>query len=152
MRIERRLQQPWWLAVVVPIASLVVAFVLSAVVLLLTGHPPIRSFHRLFDAAFVAHGALSETVVSATPLAFTGLAAAVAFRMNLFNIGGEGQLYIGAITGAAAGLYFGGSGGPSAFAIAAMVVAGCAGGAAWALIPGILRALDRKSTRLNSSH
>ena len=67
MRIERRLQQPWWLTVVVPIASILVAFVLSAAVLLLTGHPPIHSFHRLFDAAFVAHGALGDTVVSFFP-------------------------------------------------------------------------------------
>ena len=81
-----------------PVVSIAVAFVLSALVLLLTGHPPLHSFHRLFDAAFTAHGALSETFVSATPLVFTGLAAAVAFRMNLFNIGGEGQLYAGAIT------------------------------------------------------
>ena len=140
MRIERRLQQPWWLAVVVPIASLVVAFVLSAVVLLLTGHPPIRSFHRLFDAAFIAHGALSETVVSATPLAFTGLAAAVAFRMNLFNIGGEGQLYFGSLFAAYAGLYLGRHGWPGATVIGAMVLAGMLGGAILALVPGILRA------------
>jgi general nucleoside transport system permease protein len=70
--------------------------------------------------------------------------------MRLFNIGGEGQLYVGAITAAAAGLYFGGSGGPSAFAIAAMVVAGCAGGAAWALIPGILRAFFRTNEIITS--
>ena len=70
--------------------------------------------------------------------------------MRLFNIGGEGQLYIGAITGAAAGLYFGGNGSPSAFAIAAMVVAGCAGGAAWALIPGILRAFFRTNEIITS--
>jgi general nucleoside transport system permease protein len=70
--------------------------------------------------------------------------------MRLFNIGGEGQLYVGAITGAAAGLYFGGNGGPSAFAIAAMVVAGCAGGAAWALIPGILRAFFRTNEIITS--
>ncbi len=70
--------------------------------------------------------------------------------MRLFNIGGEGQLYIGAITGAAAGLYFGGNGGPSAFAIAAMVIAGCAGGAAWALIPGILRAFFRTNEIITS--
>src|SRR5436190_2576771 len=138
MRIERRLQQPWWLTVVVPIASILVAFVFSAAVLLLTGHPPIHSFHRLFDAAFIAHGALSDTVVSATPLAFTGLAAAVAFRMNLFNIGGEGQLYAGAITGAAMGLLLGGA--PSPLVFAAMIVAGGAGGALLAAIPGILRA------------
>jgi simple sugar transport system permease protein len=138
MRIERRLHQPWWLAVVVPVVSVAVAFALSAVILLLTGHPPIHSFHRLFDAAFIAHGALSDTVVAATPLAFTGLAAAVAFRMNLFNIGGEGQLYAGAITGATVALLMAGA--PSPLVIAGMIVAGAVGGALIAAIPALLRA------------
>src|SRR5439155_16739062 len=82
--------------------------------------------------------------------AFTGLAAAAAFRMRLFNIGGEGQLYLGAITAAAAGLYLGGSGGASPFVIAAMIVAGGAGGAAWALIPGILRAFFKTNEIITS--
>ena len=118
--------------------------------LLATGHDPISSFRRLLDAAFVNMGALGQTLVSATPLAFTGLAAAAAFRMRLFNIGGEGQLYVGAITAAAAGLYFGGNGSASPFAIAAMVVAGCAGGAAWALIPGVLRAFFKTNEIITS--
>ena len=138
MRIERRLRQPWWLVVVVPVVSIAVAFVLSGVVLLLTGHPPLKSFQRLFDAAFIANGALSETVVAATPLAFTGLAAAVAFRMNLFNIGGEGQLYAGAITGATVGLLMTGS--PSPLVFAGMIAGGAAGGALLAAIPAVLRA------------
>jgi general nucleoside transport system permease protein len=138
MRIERRLRQPWWLAVVVPVVSIGAALLLAAFVLLLTGHPPLHSFRRLFDAAFLGNGALSETVVSSTPLAFTGLAAAVAFRMNLFNIGGEGQLYAGAITGATVALLLAGA--PSPLVIAGMVVAGAAGGAVLAAIPGILRA------------
>jgi general nucleoside transport system permease protein len=128
----------------------VFAFFASGLVLVATGHDALSSYRRLFDAAFVANGALGQTLVSATPLAFTGLAAAAAFRMRLFNIGGEGQLLVGAITASAAGLYFGGSGGPSAFAIAAMVVAGCAGGAAWALIPGILRAFFRTNEIITS--
>jgi general nucleoside transport system permease protein len=136
--------------VVVPAASLVFAFFASGLVLLATGHNALSSYRKLFDAAFLNHGALGDTLVSATPLAFTGLAAAAAFRMRLFNIGGEGQLYVGAITGSAAGLYFGGNGGPSAFAIAAMVVAGCAGGAAWALIPGFLRAFFRTNEIITS--
>src|SRR5205814_4874861 len=89
-------------------------------------------------AAFLAKGALSDTAVSATPLAFTGLAAAAAFRMNLFNIGAEGQLYFGAIFAAAAGIALGSW--PSAVVIAAMCVAGMVGGALWALIPAVLRA------------
>jgi ABC-type uncharacterized transport system permease subunit len=138
VRIERRLNQPWWLTIVVPIASVVVAFLLAAVIFLATGHPPLHHFRRLFDAAFLGNGALSDTVISATPLIFTGLAAAVAFRMRLFNIGGEGQLYAGAITGAAIGLLLAGA--PSPIVIAAMMLAGAAGGAALAAIPGVLRA------------
>ena len=138
MRIERRLKQPWWLTVVVPVVSILVAFVLSGLVLLLTGHPPLKSFHRILDAAFIANGALSETVIAATPLVFTGLAAAVAFRMNLFNIGGEGQLYAGAITGATVGLLMAGS--PSPLIFVGMIAAGAAGGALLAAIPAVLRA------------
>ena len=138
MRIERRLQQPRWLSLVVPLVSLVVAFAAATVILLVTHHPPLHTFRRLFDAAFLANGALTETVVSATPLAFTGLAAAVAFRMNLFNIGGEGQLYAGAITGATVGLLLAGA--PSPVVIAVMMLSGAAGGAALSAIPGILRA------------
>jgi general nucleoside transport system permease protein len=150
VRIERRLRQPRWLLVAVPAVSLTFGFFASGIVLLATGHDPLASYRELFDAAFLNTGALGNTLTSATPLAFTGLAAAVAFRMRLFNIGAEGQLYMGAITGAAAGLYFGGAGGPSAFAIAAMVVAGCAGGALWALVPGILRAFFKTNEIITS--
>ena len=129
MRIERRLRQPRWLLVAVPAGSLVFAFFASGLVLLATGHDPLSSYRKIIDAAFVSNGALGQTLISATPLAFTGLAAAAAFRMRLFNIGAEGQLYLGAITAAATGLYLGGSGGASPFVIAAMIVAGCAGGA-----------------------
>ena len=73
------------------------------VVLLATHHAPGHTFRRLFDSGFVGEQALNATFISATPLIFTGLCAAVAFRMQLFNIGGEGQLYAGAILGAAAG-------------------------------------------------
>jgi general nucleoside transport system permease protein len=138
IRIERRRRAPWWLRIVVPLASLSVALALTALVFLATGQPPLESFRRLFDAAFVANGALSESLVSATPLVFTGLAAAAAFRMNLFNIGGEGQLYAGAITGATAALLLAGT--PSVVAISAMMAAGAIGGAFVAAIPGILRA------------
>ena len=120
IRIERRLGQPRWLTFVVPVVSILVAFVFATVVLLATHHPPLHTFRRLFDAAFLGKGALSDTLVAGTPLAFTGLAAAVAFRMNLFNIGGEGQLYAGAITGATIGLLIGGA--PSPVVIAAITI------------------------------
>jgi ABC-type uncharacterized transport system permease subunit len=148
IRIERRLEQPRWLSVAVPVISIVVAFLLATVVLAATHHPPLHTFRRLFDAAFLADGALTETVVSATPLVFTGLAAAVAFRMNLFNIGGEGQLYAGAITGATVGLLLGGA--PSPVVLPAMMLAGAAGGLVLAAIPGILRAFFSTSEIITS--
>jgi len=148
IRIERRLEQPRWLNVAVPIGSLVIAFALSALVLVVTGHAPGHTFRRLVDAAFLANGALTQTVISATPLAFTGLCAAVAFRMQLFNIGGEGQLYIGAITAAAAALLLHSL--PIAIVIAAMVLAGAAGGGLYALIPGFLRAFLRTNEIITS--
>jgi ABC-type uncharacterized transport system permease subunit len=138
IRIERRLRQPRWLTVAVPVGSLLVAFGIAGVILLITGHDPIETYRRLFDAAFIAPGALSATVVSATPLCFTGLAAAAAFRMNLFNIGGEGQLYMGAILAAAVAIAT--PHWPTALVVLAMCVTGVVGGALWALIPGLLRA------------
>ncbi len=150
VRIERRLRQPRWLLFAVPAGSLVFAFFASGLVLLATGHDPLPAYREIFDAAFVNNGAIGQTLVAATPLAFTGLAAAAAFRMRLFNIGGEGQLLIGAITADAAGLYFGGLGWPKAVVIAAMVIAGCAGGAAWASVPGVLRAFFKTNEIITS--
>ena len=103
LRIEKRLQQRRWLMVAVPLGSLVVAHIAIAILLVATGHPPITTLRRLFDAAYLADGALTNTLIASTPLAFTGLAAAVAFRMRLFNIGAEGQLYFGAIGAAGDG-------------------------------------------------
>jgi simple sugar transport system permease protein len=120
------------------VGSIVVAFGLMTIVLLITHHPPLHTFGRLISSGFGSTAALNDTLVAATPLLFTGLCAAVAFRMQLFNIGGEGQLYAGAITGAAAGIALGNH--STWLSVPAMIVAGAAGGAALALIPAILRA------------
>ena len=138
IRVERRLTQPRWLAPAVPVFSLVVAFGVMTLILLATHHPPGHTFRRLFDAGFVGTTDLNNTLVAATPLLFTGLCAAAAFRMQLFNIGGEGQLYAGAVLGAAAGLALGNH--SAWLSVPAMVAAGALGGALLALIPAVLRA------------
>ncbi len=148
VRIERRLKQPRWLSAAVPIGSLGVALVLIAALLLVTGHNPFHAFRKLFESAFVDSGALSATLVSATPIAFTGLAAAAAFRMNLFNIGAEGQLYFGVVGAVGIALLL--KGAPGSVSIAAMCMAGAAAGAAWGLIPGLLRAFGRTSEIITS--
>src|SRR5262249_61273514 len=81
VRFERRLTQPRWLSVAVPVGSLLFAFVVAGIVLLVTGHNPLTTYRQLFRAAFLDTGSLNQTLITATPLVFTGLAAAAAFRM-----------------------------------------------------------------------
>ncbi len=148
LRIEKRLVERRWLTVAVPLGSLVVAFAIIAVVLAATGHAPLPTFRRLFDAAFLADGARSNTLISAKPLAFTGLAAAVAFRMRLFNIGAEGQLYFGAIGAAGIALVLADQ--PAVVIVPAMIVVGALSGAAWGAIPGVLRAFAHTNEIITS--
>ena len=151
MRLERRLEQPWWLSVAVPLGSLAVAFGIMAVVLAATGHDPGSTFHDIVDAGFTGNGALTYTLVSATPILFTGLAAAAAFRMQLFNIGAEGQLYLGAIGAAWIALKLGDHGVVSTplYVVLMCAAAGLLGGL-WALIPGVLRAFANTNEIITS--
>jgi general nucleoside transport system permease protein len=138
VRIQRRLDTPRWLLVAVPAGSLVAAFFATAIVLLVAGKDPLAIYARLFDRAFISPGALTNTLVTATPTLLTGLAAAAAFRMRLWNIGAEGQLYLGAVGASGAGLALRDQSGP--VIIAAMILGGVLFGAAWAIIPGLLKA------------
>lgn len=151
MRLERRLDQPRRLLVAVPVGSLAAAFVLMALVLLATGHNPLATYRRMLDSAFVAEGGLTSTFVFCTPLVFTGLAAAAAFRMQLYNIGGEGQFYLGAIAAVGVALYLGDLGvGSTPLHVVVMAVAGAAAGAAWAAIPAVLRAFAKTNEIITS--
>jgi simple sugar transport system permease protein len=124
--------------VAVTFGSILLAMVIGGIVLAVTGHNPFTTYHQIYSASISDHGALSQTLVSMTPLLFTGLAAAVAFRMRVWNIGGEGQLYMGALGAAALGLVFHDLPGP--MLILLMVVGGVVAGSLWAAIPGALRA------------
>jgi simple sugar transport system permease protein len=151
IRLERRTSQPRWLSVAVPVGSLIVAFAIMAVVLLASGHDPWSTYRKLVEAGFTGNGALSATLISATPILFTGLAAAVAFRMELFNIGAEGQLYLGAVGGAWIALQLGDrDAGSTAVYVVAMCVAAAVTGALWALIPGVLRAFANTNEIITS--
>jgi ABC-type uncharacterized transport system permease subunit len=81
---------------------------------------------------------ISETIVTTTPLIFVGLSVAIGFRAGLFNIGAEGQMNIGAIVGAAVGIWWPGLPGPIHLAL--MVIACFFGGMVWGAIPGFLKA------------
>ncbi len=138
VRLERRLEQPKWLNWVVPLASLVAALILGALVLWITGKNPFDVYQRIFERGFAGKRAFSGALEMATPLAFTGLCAAVAFRMGLVNIGGEGQFYMGAVGASYVGISLGGS--PTAVTITLMCLGGMVFGSVYAAIVGVLRA------------
>jgi ABC-type uncharacterized transport system permease subunit len=139
LRFERRLERtPAWVNVATPVGAFLFAFVIVAIVLLIGGHNPLDSFNQMLQASVTNANAISQTLVSATPLLFTGLCAAVAFRMGIWNIGGEGQLYIGAVCASGVAIAIGSHG--IGIALPAMVIAAAIGGALWAAIPGVLRA------------
>jgi simple sugar transport system permease protein len=138
IRLERREEVRAWHYVMVPVASVLLALAVGAAFLVITGYDPLRVYTAMLRASFTTGFGLADSLVSATPLALTGLAAAVAFRYRLYNIGGEGQLYVGAIAAAGAGLALGDAPGP--LAVTAVIVAGAAGGLVWILLPALARA------------
>ena len=110
MRLERRPQTPAALLVAAPVAAVVVTLLLSSLLVAWAGAPVGKAYALLLQGGFGSRFALTETLTRATPLILTGLAAAVAFRARLFNIGAEGQLYAGALAAVAVGGLHGGSG------------------------------------------
>ena len=120
--IERSLVTPRWQRVALPIVSLVMASIIAGIVLAVSGHDPLDTYRQIYEASFTSAGAVTATFVYATPLLFTGLAVALAFRMRVWNIGGEGQLYMGAVGASGVGLLLGGL--PQPLLILAMILDG----------------------------
>ncbi|MEO1747918.1 MAG: ABC transporter permease, partial [Pseudomonadota bacterium] len=123
----------------IPLVNLVVAFLVAGLVVLLVGENPIRAATLLVQGAFGTGDGIGYTLYYATNFIFTGLCVAVAFHCGLFNIGGEGQAYVGGLGVAVACLAF-----DSVFPwwinlpLATLCAAGV--GALWALIPAYLQA------------
>lgn len=102
MRFERREHRSVMLTVATPVLAVVAALALSGILIAVAGAPVLTAYGHILASAFGSRLAATETLTRATPLILTGLAAAVAFRARLWNIGGEGQFYVGAIAVAAA--------------------------------------------------
>ena len=137
--VEPRARPALPLRVGVPIASLVAAALVGAVVIIISGNSPIDAYRTMLDSSAGGWRPLTRTLMLATPLMLTGLAAAVAFRMKVWNIGAEGQLYMGAI--AAAGLAVAlPSGTPKLLVLLVIMVAGAVAGALWAGFAAIPKA------------
>jgi ABC-type uncharacterized transport system permease subunit len=137
-----------------PLIAVVAAFVVGGVVVLLIGDDPIYTYRLLIGSALSWPDGIGQTLFYATPLIFTGLAVAVAFRCGLLNIGAEGQLYVAAFATAWVGIKFGGTvvdifGTPTAYGwvtlpalllVPLAILAAVLTGAAWGAVPGFLKA------------
>ena len=87
------------------LAAIGLALLVSAILILVAGENPLEAYPALIRGAFSDSFAWGNTLARTTPLIFTGLAVAFAFRCNLLNIGAEGQLYMGALAAVLAGIY-----------------------------------------------
>lgn len=139
LRLERRIDAPRGLGLAVPVLSVVAGLALAAVFFVLTDRPPLTVYSKMFEAAFGDRDGITDTLATSAPLILTGLAAAFAMRMGLYNIGGEGQLYVGAIAASGAALAWG-DGLSTPASVALVFGAGAVGGMAWILLPAVARA------------
>ncbi len=125
------------LSIAVPIVSVLLALLLGSILLLFIKVNPLEAYRYLIFANFSNFYNLAEIFVKATPIILTGLAFTFAFRTGLFNIGGEGQMFVGAIASVFVGLK---TGHLSPFiTIPLCLIAAMIAGAIWGIIPGILK-------------
>lgn len=131
---------PVWVDLaLVPLVNLLAALVVSGFVVAAVGQSPLEALEVLVTGAFGYGEAIGYTLYYTTNFIFTGLAVAVAFHAGLFNIGGEGQAYIGGLGVGIACLVFGGIL-PFPLMLLAAIAFGAAFGAGWAYVPGWLQA------------
>jgi ABC-type uncharacterized transport system permease subunit len=127
-----------WHGIRVPLAAILLALLIGSIILMLTGASPIRAYVALFKGAFGNAKYFQRTLEKTTPLIFSGLAVAFAFKAGLFNIGAQGQLLLGAITAAFIGFSLKGL--PAGLHIPLALIGGGLAGAFYGFIPGMLRA------------
>lgn len=124
---------------VVPFIAVVLSFVAGALFIAIIGGNPFIAYRHLFSECFASGYGFGQVLQKTTQLIFVGLAVAIGFRAGLFNIGAEGQLYVGAFAVALAGYFLAGI--PPIITILMCILAGLIAGGFWAFIPGLLRAL-----------
>lgn len=141
MRLERRAQTSRAALLLAPVGAIAFTLMVTSLLVAWAGAPVGRAYALLLEGGFGSRFAITETLTRATPLILTGLAAAVAFRARLFNIGAEGQLYAGALAAVAVGGLHGGSGFelPPALLFPLMIAAAMAAGALLLLGPALLK-------------
>src|SRR6202012_5451819 len=143
LRLERRATPSAVMGFVSPLLAAVGMIATGFILFSFLGKDPIQVFYLFFIKPLSSTYDIGELLLKTTPLLLCGLGLALGFRANVWNIGAEGQLTMGAIFGGGVALWFGDS--DSIFAMPLMLLAGIAGGMIWAAIPAFLR------TRFNTN-
>ncbi|MBX7171188.1 MAG: ABC transporter permease [Pyrinomonadaceae bacterium] len=147
-----------------PLIAVLAAFIVGGIIVLLIKDNPFQTFSLLISNSFGSLKDIGYTLFYATPLIFTGLAVAVAFRCGLFNIGAEGQLYVASFATAWVGIKFGGTvvdlfgkkedwswvSLPAIILVPLCILTAMVVGGLWGAIPGILRAKFGSSEVINT--
>lgn len=119
-------------------AAIIFALLTSTLFILFLGHNPIKVYISMLDGSFGSLYRFKETIIKTIPLVITALGILVAFKMKFWNIGGEGQIYMGAFLSSFVALKFPEMSKPILLML--MIIAGIIGGGIWALIPAIFKA------------
>ncbi len=122
---------------IVSLISIILGLLAGGLLMIFIGSNPIEGYSYLFQGALKNIERIGNTLATATPLIFTGLSVAFAFRTGLFNIGASGQMLVGGLMATAVGLTFDFS---RPVLLIVMILVGMLGGALWAFIPGLLKA------------
>lgn len=139
LKIEKRLQVSSRLRIGISLASLGLALALSSLIFALGGLSPLAVYGTTFSWIFGTSAGLSFLIVKGIPLLLCAVGLVVAFRAQVWNIGAEGQLLLGAVASAGLALFVMPSA-PAPILIPLMFISGFLAGAGWALIPAILKA------------
>ena len=137
LKLEPRPQASQFWSVVSPLLALAITVVLGVILFLALGKDPVKGLQVFFWEPIKSPYALGELMVKATPLLIIALGLAVCFRSNVWNIGAEGQFVIGAVVAGGVALLAGKE--TSRWIVLAILLAGVAGGMAWAAITALLR-------------
>ncbi|ALG70923.1 sugar ABC transporter permease [Azospirillum thiophilum] len=148
LRLEPRGQASKTMVYATPLLAVALTLLSGFILFLAMGFDPLKALYAFFVAPVTSVRGVGELVVKATPLVLCAVGLAIGFRANVWNIGAEGQLTLGAITGGGLALAFYGEGGW--WLLPLMVVGGAAGGALWAAVPAFLRLRFNASEILTS--
>ncbi|WP_434614135.1 ABC transporter permease [Azospirillum sp. B2RO_4] len=148
IRLEPRGQASKTMVYATPLLAVALTLLSGFILFMAMGFDPLKALYAFFVAPLTSVRGVGELVVKATPLVLCAVGLAIGFRANVWNIGAEGQLTLGAITGGGLALAFYGEGGW--WLLPLMVIGGAIGGAAWAAVPAYLRLRFNASEILTS--